>query len=816
MSSSTTSKGTTKRFSSTSSQKASSGALATAGSGARPGSQQVGSSKKRIPSSSGSTSSTKSKRKLSSGSTPSRDNKTQNYSFSDQGMYSTVSLKNEKAVLLNDEEMISEFEKQKRRLERLAFVMKLPFIDVEYFFNAYGSEYNIYNLHQLSMVVDLLENHKLKTIQVTEAIWEREDVLDKLHCLVEEYNAVKDSNPGLILVAQKEALILQKDIQKKGLKIVELIDKWRKDLSLDYPFRFMEYTNYLIKMRYDLEFVDNSDLSHYIFPFRGHPLLANVPSLYYENIEKLLEVPDKKNPSLSATVTYPLTKKKLKLADKAMNAERKLNKYEAIILREEDNERTIKQFLFTLIKKGKFITVLNVSEGEFELTPEQQQKIKGIFNQSPEYVISYFNLHARVNLEPQFPEKKPEPSTPKSSEKTIQNDVVIIGSVIAPTPKAVSNGQVFLTEEEDDELDDENRLGINNEKGYASDITDDIEFEIIEKKQDQNNSKNYDGSGEETEEENAYKKQTVLKEYHTELEATHQHHEPLENQNPLSLNDSLDEKKFQNPYQHDENRDEEEEENEEEEREENTFGYSNPYEDEEPHKYQHEGEVHEGDKRDEEGNDFSRVYGLDNIEAPNENHTNEDLNIVDNVHLETEYPENHEVVHATSVETPILGDIMEPNLEVCPPSPKYHEEPTQIHDELSHKEPENHSTVPPLSTNLEEPSNETAEDSYNVNSFETPRDFDNFSNPYGDEEDSQKQSSGSIHLSTPVLKGDLHIGTPLMQANIHFGDPLVVAAGSSKDKDSKKSKHKRSGSNSSSSSSSSGSDFSDFGSDFSD
>jgi len=284
--------------------------------------------------------------------------------------------------------------------------MKLPFIDFEYFLNRYGSECNSYNLHQMTSVADLLETHKRKTIQVTEAIMEREKVLEEMTILLEEYHNYKYSTTNILLVVQKEVLILQKSLQKKGIQVVELIDKWRKDLSLDYPFRYMEYPNYLLKMRYDQEFVDYSEVSPYIFPYKNHPLLSNVPSLYYEKVDKLLETPDKKNPSVSS-VTYPLTRNKMKMADLAVNAERVLSKYESIIMKEEENERTIKHFLFSLIKRGQFITILNVSEGEFLLTQEQQEKIKGIFSQNPEYVASYFCLSkARIMEQPLVPSRK--------------------------------------------------------------------------------------------------------------------------------------------------------------------------------------------------------------------------------------------------------------------------------------------------------------------------------------------------------------------------------------------------------------------------
>lgn len=371
--------------------------------------------------------------------------------------------------------------------------MKLPIIDLEYFMNTYGTEFSTNNLHQLSTVVDLLEKHKRRTIEVTDAIRHREQILEKMCCLIDDFHNLKENNPGILLFVQREALFLQKALQHIGTKVVELIDKWRKDLSLDYPFRFMEHSNYLLKMRYDLEFVDYSEIAPYIFPYKGHPLLANVPSLYYESIDKMLEVQDKKNPSLASTVTYPLTKQKLKMADKALSAERKLTKFENIILKEEENEKATKLFLFTLIKKGKFITVLNVAEGEFDLSLQQQMKIRNIFTENPQHVVSYFGLSGKLSLSHQISPQKQMITLDKTdtlSEGTTKSE------------KLVDNAEHPNKEEKENNIDHD----------YASDATDDtIEYVVLNHsrhfesniylKTEDPPYNHYDGSGEESEKE---------------------------------------------------------------------------------------------------------------------------------------------------------------------------------------------------------------------------------------------------------------------------------------------------------------------------
>ncbi|KAG2385856.1 hypothetical protein C9374_003005 [Naegleria lovaniensis] len=451
------------------------------------------------PSTASSVSAGAAKRKVSSPTTPTQKAATN----SDNGLhhqdyptlYRRVSLKDEKAVLLNEEELHHEFERQKRRLERLAQLMKLPSIDVEYFINTYGTEYSTTNLHQLSTVVDLLEKHKRRTIEVTEAIRHREEIIEQLCCLIDDFHNLKENNPGILLFVQREALVLQKTLQHIGTKVVELIDKWRKDLSLDYPFRFKEHSNYLLKMRYDLEFVDYSEIAPYIFPFKGHPLLGNVPSLYYESIDKMLEVQDKKNPSLTSTVTYPLTKQKLKMADAATSAERKLTKFEAIILKEEENEKATKHFLFTLIKKGKFISVLNVEEGEFDLSLEQQLKIRNIFTDNPEHVVSFFGLSGKLSVTHQISSHQlvTLDKTDTLSEDTTKSDKL----VLPDNTQQHNEGN-----------------NVNENNGYTSDGTDDaIEYIVLNhsRRHESNghlktdepsfNQHHYDGSGEESEKE---------------------------------------------------------------------------------------------------------------------------------------------------------------------------------------------------------------------------------------------------------------------------------------------------------------------------
>jgi hypothetical protein len=82
-----------------------------------------------------------------------------------------------------------------------------------------------------------------------------------------------------LLAVQKRGLMILKDLQLAGLRVVDSILKWRETLTRPYGFSYKKSDNYLLKMSTDYEFIENSTISSYLPRFNGKVLLSSCPSL---------------------------------------------------------------------------------------------------------------------------------------------------------------------------------------------------------------------------------------------------------------------------------------------------------------------------------------------------------------------------------------------------------------------------------------------------------------------------------------------------------------------------------------------------------
>ncbi|KAL9656271.1 hypothetical protein ABK040_007884 [Willaertia magna] len=276
-----------------------------------------------------------------------------------------LDLSTNSTIILSSEEFEESFAKLQRKLVKISSIMKIPNVDTNYYLKIYSNNFTSYNLHQLSIIIDKLEEHKNNTLQVIQFIMNREKLLVKMKKFIENYHLNNVNTADYLSNTQKKGLELQKSLQKVSTTVVELILKWRKLLTLNYPFRYQSFNNYLLKMKNDVNFVDSSEISSIIFPYRGNPLLSHIPSLFNEKVETLLEKTGKKCP-VTGSVTFPMSKSKIAELEKISSTESLLVKYEEIINVEEENEKDIDRVVSELVKKGNFLPVINT--GNFDLT----------------------------------------------------------------------------------------------------------------------------------------------------------------------------------------------------------------------------------------------------------------------------------------------------------------------------------------------------------------------------------------------------------------------------------------------------------------
>ena len=164
-------------------------------------------------------------------------------------------------------------EQLKRRFVSLADEVRLPTLDRLLFRNNVLRD-PAADPRTLASLVASLEEHRVRTSRVVDAIHAREEIFTRLCSYVDRFGA---GVPPLDV--QTKVLRLLCLLQRRTQAVVEAVAHWRKTLTRPFGFHY-EGHNYLLRIARDSVALQESSISK-VLPLQTatYPLCSNVPAL---------------------------------------------------------------------------------------------------------------------------------------------------------------------------------------------------------------------------------------------------------------------------------------------------------------------------------------------------------------------------------------------------------------------------------------------------------------------------------------------------------------------------------------------------------
>jgi hypothetical protein len=236
-------------------------------------------------------------------------------------------------------------------------MLKLPKIDQQYYLRIFvfsdepKPEY-------LAVIIDMLMQHKTRTVETIRLIQYREDVMNKLQQLIADHSL--DSDIDHMKSIQNKASKCLKNLQIIGLEVVESIMKWRQILTRPYAFDVEPYGNYLLKMKEDCNIFDESSLSNSMFTTfqRSGPLLSRFISVDFASGDPQFEQIERKFSPISELLMPTSSSKGIDISI-ARKLYKRLQKAETVINNEEEIQMVINMDLKQKMRKSMFIPILD-------------------------------------------------------------------------------------------------------------------------------------------------------------------------------------------------------------------------------------------------------------------------------------------------------------------------------------------------------------------------------------------------------------------------------------------------------------------------
>eukprot|EP01060_Flectonema_neradi_P018025 TRINITY_DN24841_c0_g1_i1.p1 TRINITY_DN24841_c0_g1~~TRINITY_DN24841_c0_g1_i1.p1 ORF type:complete len:349 (+),score=64.32 TRINITY_DN24841_c0_g1_i1:61-1107(+) len=241
-----------------------------------------------------------------------------------------------------------------RDFELLVAEVSLPTLDrLMYRNNIVGTDNCLAKIEEnatkLQKLIDILRDHKLRTMKVLVAIQNREAVLSTIMDLLPSFDTLSDTlettsdDNQTDITLRTKALRYFYLLQSTTRDVVEAVKYWRQILTRPFAFVF-NHQNYLIKIARDCRVIERSKLTNYL-PLKlcSHPLCSNVPSLGLFQCSEQTGISGKL-PQASSPVYL-----------------RKLKKLEEYVAAEFATQSSLLHELIGLCVNGYFVPLLNTS-----------------------------------------------------------------------------------------------------------------------------------------------------------------------------------------------------------------------------------------------------------------------------------------------------------------------------------------------------------------------------------------------------------------------------------------------------------------------